>query len=363
VAEDTEQSSKTEEPTGKRLGDARAKGDVAKSQDLVAFFALAGAVGTVSIAGPWMTRHLILSLRPFIEHPADFDLSGLGGVAVMRLALEAAAPAVVVLMATAFCGAAGNFVQHGFLWTPSRLAPSFDKLNPLDGFKRLFGLDNFVTFLKSLAKLTGVSVIAFMIMKPHAESVRDMSRLDPMAILPESLGIIRSLSIAVLLCMGALALFDWFYTRQRFMHKMRMTREEVKQEHKDSDGDPHIKAKLRQKRIEVSKRRMMQNVPKASVVVMNPTHFAVALRYEPGETPAPVCVAKGMDAVALKIREVAEGANVPVIEDPPLARALYAAIDVDETIPREHYQAVAKIIGFVMGRKASSRAAARPMGL
>jgi flagellar biosynthetic protein FlhB len=230
------------------------------------------------------------------------------------------------------------------------------------GFKRLVGLDNLVNALKSVAKLIAVSVIAYMVMKPHADSVQDMSRLDPMAILPESLDVIRSLAIAVLICMGALALFDWFYSHQRFMHKMRMTREEVKQEHKDSDGDPHIKAKLRQMRMEKSKRRMMQAVPTASVVVMNPTHYAVALRYEPGETPAPVCVAKGMDAIALKIRDVAEGANVPVIEDPPLARALYAAIDVDETIPREHYQAVAKIIGFVMGRKNPSRGAARPLG-
>jgi flagellar biosynthetic protein FlhB len=362
VAEDTEQSSKTEEPTGKRLDDARSKGDVAKSQDLVSFLALAGAVGAVAVSGPWMTRHLILSLRPFIEHPDDFDLSGLGGVAVLRLAIGAAAPAMVVLIAAAFAGAAGNFIQHGFLWTPSKLAPEFGKLNPLAGFKRLFGLDSLVNFLKSLAKLTGISIIAFMIMKPHAESVKDMSRLDPIAILPESLGIIRSLAIAVLICMGALALFDWFYTRQRWMQRMRMTREEVKQDHKDSDGDPHIKAKLRQMRVEKSKRRMIQAVPTASVVVMNPTHFAVALRYEPGETPAPVCVAKGVDAVALKIREVAEGANVPVVEDPPLARALYAAMDVDESIPREHYQAVAKIIGFVMGRKNSSRGAARPLG-
>jgi flagellar biosynthetic protein FlhB len=325
--------------------------------------ALAGAVATVAIAGPWMTRHLTLSLRPFIEHPDDFDLSGLGGIAVLRLAMGAAAPAMVVLLAAAVCGAAGNFVQQGFLWTPSKLAPAFDKLNPMAGFKRLFGLDNMVSFLKSLAKLTGVSVIAYMIMKPHADSVKDMSRLDPMAILPESLGIIRSLAIAVLMCMGALALFDWFYSRRRWLQGLRMTREEVKQEHKDSDGDPHVKAKQRQLRMEKSKKRMIQNVPKASVVVMNPTHFAVALRYEPGETPAPICVAKGVDAVALKIREVAEAAKVPVVEDPPLARALYAAIEVDESIPREHYQAVAKIIGFVMGRKASPRAAARPLGL
>jgi len=128
-----------------------------------------------------------------------------------------------------------------------------------------------------------------------------------------------------------------------------MSREDVKQDTKEADGDPHVKARQRQIRLQRAKRRMMQNVPKATVVVMNPTHFAVALRYVEGETAAPVCVAKGQDNVALKIRALAEQHGVPVVEDAPLARALYASIDLDQTIPREHYQAVAKIIGFVMG--------------
>ena len=195
--------------------------------------------------------------------------------------------------------------------------------------------------------------------------------LDIAAILPVSMDAIQALAIAVLIVMGALAGIDWFWTRFRYMQKMRMSREDVKQDHKDSDGDPHIKAKVRQLRIERSKRRMMQKVPTASVVVMNPTHYAVALRYEAGETPAPICVAKGMDSLALKIREIAEASNVPVVEDAPLARALYATVDIDESIPREHYQAVAKVIGFIMGRRKpaprpgqpSSRAAPRPMGL
>ena len=161
----------------------------------------------------------------------------------------------------------------------------------------------------------------------------------------------------VIVC-GVCAGADVFVQRYRFTERMKMSREEIKQETKDSEGDPHLKARLKQQRLARAKKRMIQNVPKATLVIMNPTHFAVALRYVQGETPAPVCVAKGVDAVALKIREVAEEHRGAVVEDPPLARALYAVGEVDETIPREHYQAVAKVVGFVLG---ASRRRARPL--
>jgi flagellar biosynthetic protein FlhB len=141
------------------------------------------------------------------------------------------------------------------------------------------------------------------------------------------------------------------------MKRMMMSREEVKQDYKNSEGDPHIKAKLKQIRMEKSRKRMMQAVPTATVVVMNPTHYAVALKYEPGETPAPICVAKGVDAVALRIRDLARESGVEVIEDPPLARALYAAVEVDGSIPRQHFEAVATIIGFILGKRTRSAGA------
>ena len=371
MADDADNASKTEEPTSKRLDDARVQGDVAKSTDLSSFFALAAAVGVTMMAGPGMASRMMMELRPFIEHPAQFDLSGLGGVAVLKLALVAASPAVTVLVAAGAAGAAGNFIQQGFLWSPAKLTPDLSKLNPLAGLKRMFDIDAMVQFARSMAKLTAVAIIAWMVLKPRASVLPQLVGLDIAAILPVSMDAIQALAIAVLIVMGTLAGIDWFWTRFRYMQKMRMSREDVKQDHKDADGDPHIKAKVRQLRVERSKRRMMQKVPTASVVVMNPTHYAVALRYEAGETPAPICVAKGMDSLALKIREIAEASNVPVVEDAPLARALYATVEVDESIPREHYQAVAKVIGFIMGRRKpaarpgqpSSRTAPRPMGL
>ena len=171
---------------------------------------------------------------------------------------------------------------------------------------------------------------------------------------------IRALFIAVIVFMAITAGADFLWQRFRFLDRMKMTKDELKQEHKNTEGDPHIKAKLRQMRIERSRRRMMQAVPQATMVIMNPTHYAVALLYEEGKPAAPKCVAKGLDTLALKIREVAEAAGVPIVEDPPLARALYAAIEVDEEIPPAHFQAVAKVIGFILS-KARPRQGARPL--
>jgi flagellar biosynthetic protein FlhB len=188
-----------------------------------------------------------------------------------------------------------------------------------------------------------------------------LADLDLAAALPFSCDVLRAILIASLVMLAMSAALDWFIQRQRFMAKMRQSRQEQKQEHKDTEGDPQIKNKLRQIRMQKARQRNLQNVPKATMVITNPTHFAVALRYIQGETPAPVCVAKGTDELALRIREMATTLSIPIVEDPPLARALYAAVEIDDTIPKEHYAAVAKIVGFVMG--AGKRRRARPLGL
>ena len=242
----------------------------------------------------------------------------------------------------------------------------------MKGLERLFGLDGLMNFAKSLLKLLAIAVVAWAIVGPKAQLLAQLPRMEPAALMPLAMDWLKALALAVLAVLGPVAAFDWFWQYQRFMQRMRVTKHEAKEEMKDTDGDPHIKAKRRQKRIQMSRNRMMQAVPKATVVVMNPTHYAVALRYVPGEDAAPICVAKGLDSLALKIRAVAEEARVPVIEDPPLARALHAAMEVDHTIPREHYEAVAKVIGFVFntargrrrqgaGAAASRRGAPAPM--
>jgi flagellar biosynthetic protein FlhB len=349
MAADDDKASKTEAPTQHRLDQARGKGDVAKSQDLPTFMALTAAASVLILGGGTIAQSIAGALLPFLAHPEQFDLSGEGTVEVMRMAIRAAAPGLIVLVVASLAGVAGNLVQHGFLWAPSKLAPDFNKLNPLTGLKRMFGVDSLVEFLKSVVKIVAIGAVAWWVLRPKADQFSGLSGLQPVQMLPYAVEMIRGLAVSILIALGVVALFDWLWTRHRFTVRMRMSREDIRQETKESDGDPHVKARQRNLRVQRAKRRMMQNLPTATLVVMNPTHYAVALRYVQGETAAPICVAKGLDNVALKIRAIAEQHGVPVIEDPPLARLLYASIEIDETIPREHYQAVAKIIGFVMG--------------
>ena len=359
MAEDADSGSKTEDASPRKLEEARRRGEVPKSQDVVSFASLAAAASVLLFAGSGLAHDMVDRLRPFISRPDDFELTNGGGVTVMRLALAAAAPSLAaVLGAALLAGAAGNLIQHGFLFTTEPLGFKPERISPLSGFRRLFGIDGFVQFLKSALKIGVVATIAWFILKPHAREFELLPALDPMAVLPMAAGMVRDLFFGVLAFLAIVAGFDWFWQRYRFMQRMKMTKEELKEDFKQAEGDPRIKARIRQLRQERARRRMMQQVPKATVVVMNPTHYAVALRYESGETPAPICVAKGMDSLALRIREVAESHRVPVIEDAPLARALYATVEIDETIPRQHYDAVAKIIGFIL-QTARARAGRR----
>lgn len=361
MADDTDPESKTEEPSAKRLSDARAKGDVVKSADIPQLASLVGAVSMIILAGGWLARDLSSALYPFIAHAGTIDLSSGGAMVVMKQATLAALPSLILVMVvSALAGAFAHIAQSGFLLTPDKLKPDFAKLDLIKGLGRIFGPDGLVQFAKSTVKVLVTALIAWMLLKPHVGEVRNLVGLDPAAVLPEALKLSKSLLIAVIIFMTATAAFDWFWQRHRFMNRMRMTLQEVKDEFKQSDGDPHIKGKRRQIQMQRSRQRMMQAVPKATVVVMNPTHYAVALRYEQGETPAPLCVAKGVDELALKIRAVAEEHGVPVLEDPPLARALYASVEVDEEIPVEHFEAVAKVISFILnGKKPQARA--RPL--
>lgn len=354
-----EAASRTEEPTPRKLERAREQGDVAKTPDLPQLASLAAVAGVLAIAGGMLARNMAEDLLPFLAHPDTMRLEHGGAVGVARHAILAAAPALAAVMfAAALAGAAGNLVQTGFLITPSKLKPDFSKVSPMAGFKRIFSLDGLMHFIKSLAKVAATGAIAWYVLKPHVSQLENLAGLAPVEMLPFTADILRRLVFAVLGLLLVVAGFDWFWQRQRFMSRMRMTKEEVKEDFKQSEGDPHVKAKQKQKRAEAARRRMMQNVPKATVVIMNPTHYAVALKYEQGEDEAPVCVAKGLDSLALKIRAIAEEAEVPVIEDPPLARALYAAVEIDEMIPQAHYEAVAKIIGFILGtgRRAAAKA-------
>lgn len=349
MSDGPEKDSKTEEATPQKLEKARAKGDVAKTMDLAPFAVLAAVSSVLIMAGGWLSRDLAAKLLPFFAHPDTISIEGHGGIEVLRYTLLASAPALLIVMLTAaVAGTAASLVQTGFSFHAEKLKPDFSKLSIMKGLERMFGPDGLVQFVKSLVKVSIIAILVWWVMKPYVPKFSSLSALDIGAILPFSVEILKRLVYAVVGLSLAVAGGDWMWQRHRFYIRQRMTKEEVKEDYKNSEGDPHIKARQRQIRYEKARRRMMQAVPQATVVVMNPTHYAVALKYEQGENAAPMCVAKGMDAVALKIRAIAEEAGVPVIEDPPLARALYASVDIEEMIPPAHFEAVAKIIGFIM---------------
>ena len=352
MAEAPDKDSKTEDPTAKRLDDARKKGDVAKSMDVPQLASLAAAFSVMAVAGGWMLQSLAEAMLPFIASPDAFEVTGEGLRKVMWGAMLAVgAPIGMVMLSAALAGAAGSLVQTGLLFSGEKIKPDFKKLSPMQGWKRLFGADALFQFAKSTVKLFAIAVVVWITFKPHARELETLVALPPAALLPLTRDLLISMFGGVLLLLLVGAGFDWFWQRHRWTTRMKMSLQEVKEDYKSTEGDPHVKAKLKQIRMEKSRKRMMQAVPTATVVVMNPTHYAVALRYEPGETAAPVCVAKGVDALALRIRDLAREHGVEVVEDPPLARALYAAVDVDGAIPRQHFEAVATIIGFILGKR------------
>lgn len=355
MAEGADPESKTEEATPRKLEDARKKGDVAKSPDVAAALSLAGAAGVLLAGGGWFSTRIAEALTPFLAQPHAMvgGLQAGAGVEIAMRAVWAAAPFLAALMlAVLLGGVGGNLAQSGLIFTVEKIKPKWSKISPLQGVKRIFGPDGLVQFLKTFIKLSAVVLVCWWVLKPHVRELESLAAMSPASILPFARDLALALMLSALVFLGLTAGADYLWQRMRFAKRMRMTKEELKDEFKQSDGDPHVKAKLRQIRMQRGRQRMMQAVPDATVVITNPTHYSIALRYEPDQGDgAPVCVAKGVDALALRIREVAREHQVPIVENVPLARALYAAIDVDDVIPREHFEAAARIIGFVMQQR------------
>jgi len=356
LAEGSDPESKTEEATPRKLEEARKKGDVAKSPDVAAAMSLAGATAVLLIGGGYFSRQMAEDMLPFLAEPHAMmgGLQAGAGVEIGMRAVWAVTPFLAALMlAVIIGGVGGNLAQSGFLFTTEKIKPKWSAVSPLSGFKRIFGPDGIVQFIKTFLKLVAIGAVCWWVLKPHTRELENLAAMSPALILPFARDLAAALMISALIFLAFTAGADFIWQKFRFAKRMRMTKEETKEDYKQTEGDPHIKGKLRQIRMQRSRQRMMQAVPGATVVITNPTHYSVALRYEPDQGDgAPICVAKGVDAVALRIRELAKESGVPVVENVPLARALYATVEVDEVIPREHFEAAAKVIGFVMqGRK------------
>lgn len=350
---DDDRSSKTEEATPKRLQQARERGQIAQSQDVQVWATLcAGAVALAMLAPGAATRALHVGLR-YLDRPEQMhlDLAGMRA-GLTGVLLEMAVILGPTLLLLALFGIGCGLVQAGPMWATQRLAPDFSRLSPLKGAQRLFSGRSAVDLLKSLVKLMAVSTVLGVMLLPYAPGLDQWAALSPVAVLSRSDGILVRIATAVAALTTVIAAADYLYQRFSFRAQMRMTRQELRDEFKEADGDPHVKARIRRLRQERSRKRMMAAVPTATVVITNPTHFAVALAYDMAAMPAPKVVAKGADNLALRIREVAAANGVPVVENPPLARSLHAAVEIDDEIPAEHYQAVAQVIGWVMRAKA-----------
>jgi flagellar biosynthetic protein FlhB len=242
----------------------------------------------------------------------------------------------------------GHVVQSRPGFTPSKLAPDIGKVSLIAGAKRLFGLDAWMNLVKGLLKIAIVGVAVWTQVWPARTMLENILGQSPGGVVADMGHLLFKVLLAALGAMAVIAVADYFLQYMQFMKRNRMSKQEIKEEYRQNEGDPHVKAKIKQLRQEKSRRRMMAKVPEATVVLMNPTHYAVALQYRQGEMAAPICVAKGVDALALKIRAVAEDHDVPVVENPPLARALHASVELDEPVPPEHYKAVAQVIGYVL---------------
>ena len=349
MAEERDDSQRTEEPTQRRLDEAQAHGDIVKSMELSTLIVLAGGAISIAMFGHSAAQGFASAFRAFLEQPDQFDLSGGGAMAIFRgalLKLIVILGAPLALMSG--MSLAGHILQHRPVFTADRLKPDLAKLSLLKGFQRMFGLDGLANMAKGLLKIAIVGAVVWMTAWPERGRMELVLNEPPEAIAGDMIHLLLKILIAALSALAVIAVGDFLFQRFQFLKRNRMSRQEIKDEFKRTEGDPVIKARIRQLRAERARKRMMAEVPKATVVITNPTHFAVALRYEQGKTPAPICVAKGVDSLALRIREMAQDNNVPVVENPPLARALYAVVDLDEAIPAEHYRAVAQIIGYVM---------------
>ncbi|MGM5027840.1 flagellar biosynthesis protein FlhB [Tardiphaga sp. 862_B3_N4_1] len=344
-------SEKTHDPTQKKLDDAHERGDVAKSQEVNTWFLLAGATLVLSTFNGSVGGGLQTPLKNLLQNSWMIRTDGPGLLLLAKsLCMSILSTMGMPILFLVIAALAGNLIQHRLVFSTEGLVPKFSKLSPMEGAKRVFGKQALANFLKGLFKLVLLGTVMCAVLWPERFRLDALIHIDPSAILGITTSLTLQLMGSVVAMLAFVAIADFFFQYRTWYEKLKMSLQEVKEEYKLSEGDPHIKGKIKQLRQQNMKKRMMAAVPKASVIITNPTHYAVALSYERGMT-APICVAKGVDNIALKIREVAGKHDIPIVENVPLARALYATVEIDEEIPGEHYHAVAEVIGYVMGLK------------
>ncbi|HXQ84699.1 MAG TPA: flagellar biosynthesis protein FlhB [Xanthobacteraceae bacterium] len=355
MAEERDDTEHTEDPTPRRLEEAIKRGDVVKSIEVSTWFTIAGGTLVLMVFAAPSAANLEMTLRSLIANSYQLPADGPALAHLVRGVAQAILAALgIPLILLALAALIGNAIQHRVLFSVEPVIPRLSKISPAAGLKRLFSRQALANFAKGLTKLTLFGAIIAALLWPQRHRLGGLIATDPAVILPFTRSLAVDMLGTVVAILAVVAAADYLFQYRQWYERQKMSVREMKEEFRQTEGDPAIKGKIRQLRMSRARKRMMAAVPKASVVITNPTHFAVALQYERGMN-APVCVAKGTDLIARKIREVAEAHDIPVVENPPLARALHGTVELDQEIPQEHYRAVAEIIGYVMGLRRFAR--------
>ncbi len=339
---------KTEQPTPRRLEKAREEGQVPQSRELSTFLVLIAGITSLWLMGGWFSGRILSVMRQgfSFDRSMAFDtklmLEGFGDL--FTQVVLTLLPLFGILVVAAL---AAPIMLGGFVFSTTVLALKPERMNPIKGLGRMFSVHGLAELVKSILKAVIVGSMGVFAVWWHREDVFTLATQPLEAAMPDFVQMILFASLLIILGLALIAVMDVPFQLWQYRRKLRMTKDEVKRENKEQDGDPHVKARIRSVQREMARRRMMSEVPKADVVVTNPTHFSVALRYDPERMGAPVVVAKGRGPVALKIREIAKEHNVPLLEAPPLARALHAHCELEQPVPAALYTAVAEVMAYI----------------
>jgi flagellar biosynthesis protein FlhB len=343
-----ESAEKTEQPTAKKLQDAAEKGQIARSKDMGTAFVLIGSAAALLVFGKMLAiavldvgqRMLQLNSKDIFETNSMFTAWGAVGERVIP-------PLAGIFLFILIAALVGNTLLGGFNFSWQAAGPKASKMNPLNGFKRMFGLQALVELIKSILKVLVVVGIAYLLLKVFFFDIMALSLMSEPNNIESAMYFIGWLFLGLCASVSVIAMVDAPYQKWNHIKQLKMSLQEIKDEYKNSEGDPQIKARIRRTQMQMSMKRMMQEVPKADVIVTNPTHYAIALKYDQGKFRAPVVVAKGVDEVAMHIRKIANEHKVPVIESPALARSIYHTTQLDHPIPEQLFSAVAQVLAYV----------------